>query len=159
MAKIFVSVFVLAVCVGGVFLLLMRNQGNGPCTGVHTAGPYRKPGNIQPAARPVPDPGPRPEALARSNGVAEASATFKSKPGARAREAGTLFALVTNGMPREQVVELLGQPEWTGTLASSSNRWTYSVVYNALLVVEFGDDRVVKTEAVGFDVVAPTGKP
>ena len=97
-------------------------------------------------------------AFAQSNRISEASAVFKAKPGFRTEEAEVLFPLVTNGMPRTHVVELLGQPQWTGPLASSSNRWTYSVFYSTFLIVHFEKDHVVKTEAVGFNGKKPGGQ-
>ena len=90
------------------------------------------------------------ESLADSNILAETSVAFKAKPGFRTAEAELLFPFVTNGMLRTQIQDLLGNPQFDGPLASSTNRWNYSIYYSTLLIVTFDNDHVVKTEAVGF---------
>ena len=91
------------------------------------------------------------ESPADSNLLAETSAAFKAKPGFRTAEAEILLPFVTNGMLRTQIKDILGNPQIDGPLASSSNRWNYSIYYSTLLIVTFDNDRVVNTEAVGFN--------
>ncbi len=97
-------------------------------------------------------------ASAETNRIAAASTVFRQRPGFRTKEARILFPALTNGMHRADVKTLLGDPEWKGVLASSSNEWTYSVFYSTLLVVHFTNDCIVKTEAVGFEPEQRTGQ-
>ena len=90
------------------------------------------------------------ESTADSNLLAETSAAFKAKPGFRTAEAKILLPLITNGMVRPQILDLLGEPQRDGPLGSSTNRWNYCVFYSTVLTITFENDRVENTEATGF---------
>ena len=90
------------------------------------------------------------ESTANSNLLAETSAAFKAKPGFRTAEAKILLPHITNGMLRPQILDLLGEPQHDGPLVSSTNRWNYCVFYSTVLTITFENDRVVNTEATGF---------
>lgn len=81
----------------------------------------------------------------------KAKAKFKSTSGDRTTEARLLAPLITQGMTKDQVHNILGEPDKKGTLASSDNVWNYTVYYSQAITVLFDKDKVLKTETVGIE--------
>ncbi|MBT7163798.1 MAG: outer membrane protein assembly factor BamE [Victivallales bacterium] len=82
--------------------------------------------------------------------LAQVKAKFKASPGFRTKEARILAPMITRGMTRNQVREILGEPDKEGALASSDDIWHYTVFYSQLIAVVFENDRVIRTHGTGI---------
>ena len=80
-----------------------------------------------------------------------AKAKFKASPGFRTKEARILAPMITQGMTKDQVRDILGEPDKEGALQSLDSVWNYSVFYSQVITVTFENDRVMKTEATGIE--------
>ena len=80
-----------------------------------------------------------------------AKAKFKASPGNRSKEARMLAPMITPDMTREQVREILGEPDKKGALASSETVWNYTVFYSQYISVTFDKNKVIKTAGVGIE--------
>ena len=79
-----------------------------------------------------------------------AKAKFKASPGFRFKEAPMLAPMITPGMTKAQVREILGEPHKPKS-GALGNTWLYPVFYSQFISVTFEKDKVVKTEAVGIE--------
>lgn len=79
-----------------------------------------------------------------------AKAKFKAAPGNRSKEARMLAPMITPGMTRDQVRDILGERDKPKS-DTPNNTWVYSVFYSQLISVTFENGKVVKTEAVGIN--------
>jgi outer membrane protein assembly factor BamE (lipoprotein component of BamABCDE complex) len=80
-----------------------------------------------------------------------AKAKFKASPGFRTKEARILAPMITQGMTKDQVRDILGEPDKKGALQSLDSVGNYSVFYSQVITVTFENDRVMKTEATGIE--------
>ena len=99
----------------------------------------------------VPQPASLSEVHMTAVEFANAKTLFKASPGFRTKEARMLAPMIKKGMTKDQVRELLGEPDKKGALASSDTRWNYTVFYSQCISVTFEEDIVVKTEATGIE--------
>lgn len=76
---------------------------------------------------------------------------FKTSPGFRTTEARLLAPLITQGMTKDLVREILGEPDKKGAMTSSDTVWNYTVFYSQAITVLFDKDKVLKTETVGIE--------
>ena len=97
---------------------------------------------------------PRPSALSEVHMTAvdseNAKAKFKASPGMRTKEARMLAPMITVGMTKAQVREMLGNPDKPKS-GGLGNTWCYTVARSQFISVTFGKGKVVKTEAVGIE--------
>lgn len=80
-----------------------------------------------------------------------AKTRFKTSSGNRASEARLLAPVITPGMSRTQVKEILGEPDSKGALQSTPDRWNYTLFYSQSLSVLFRDDVVLRVEGTGLE--------
>ena len=90
-------------------------------------------------------------ASGNTNRISRASSLFKERPGFRKKEAQILLPLLTNGMTKIQVQQLLGEPTHKPVQESSSYLWDYTVFYSTILEIHFTNEAVEKAVAIGFD--------